>query len=69
MIKNEEINNPNSCLSKAKPDELIFVLLARDKAAPFAIRQWVNARIALNKNKHNDYQIVEALRVASEMEK
>lgn len=37
MTKTEELNDPNSCFNKARPDELMFVILARDVAAPKAI--------------------------------
>lgn len=48
MIKVKEKNDPESCFNKAKDDEMIFVLLARDPAAPAAIRAWVRARQFLN---------------------
>ena len=60
MIKSDELYNPNSCLNKANDDELIFVLLGRDKAAPIAILAWIEERIRLGKNKRDDLQIVEA---------
>ena len=69
MIKREELSNPNSCMSKAKDDEMTFVLLARDIAAPATIRTWVDLRIGLGKNKASDPQIVEALACAEKMEK
>lgn len=34
MRKTEELLAPFSCLNKANDNELIFVLLARDEAAP-----------------------------------
>jgi len=42
-------NNPglHDCYAKAEPDEPIFVLLARDPAAPHAIEQWANDRAAM----------------------
>lgn len=69
MIKCVEVSNPLSCLSRAKEDEMIFVLLARDAAAPFAIRQWAQERVRLGKNKADDGQILEALRCADQMER
>ena len=68
MLKRDELTNPNSCLSKAKDDELVFVLLARDVAAPDTIRQWVANRLSKSKNKITDAQIVEALLCADKME-
>lgn len=67
MIKSEELTNPNSCLNKAKCDEMCFVLLGRDSAAPAAVRKWVSERIRLGKNASSDPQIVEALKCADEM--
>jgi hypothetical protein len=68
MIKRQELIDPGSCLNKARDDERIFVLLARDAAAPVAIRAWVKERIALGKNKPDDPQIVEAELCARLME-
>lgn len=34
VIKSEELSNPASCMNRALPDEMTFVLLARDAAAP-----------------------------------
>jgi len=48
---------------------MLFVLLGRDKAAPFAIRAWVAERIRLGKNKPDDPQIAEALQCAGIMER
>jgi hypothetical protein len=69
MIKSEELTNPNSCMSKAKDDEMTFVLLGRDAAAPDVIRFWCRRRIALGKNKTTDAQILEALACAEIMER
>lgn len=68
MIKEQEIETPNSCLNKARNDERIFVLLERDHAAPTAIRAWVRKRIELGKNRPDDEQIQEALHCAAAME-
>lgn len=69
MLKMEELKNPQSCMSRAKPEEMTFVLLARDPAAPDAIRHWVHERIRLGKNQPTDPQIQEALGCAKTMEK
>jgi len=45
MVKRDELTNPASCMSRAKEDEMVFVLLGRDAAAPVAIRAWVEERI------------------------
>ena len=68
MIKSKELTDPSSCLSKAKDDELLFVLLARDKAAPVAIRAWIAERLRLGKNQVDDAQILEAEQCARLME-
>lgn len=60
MQKREEILDPNSCLNRALPEEIIFVLLERDDAAPIAIQAWIDARIRLGKNAPDDKQISEA---------
>ena len=68
MRKVDELSNPNSCLNKAKDDEMLFVLIGRDVAAPQAIRAWVEARIKLGKNQRDDAKIIEALQCAQKME-
>lgn len=68
MIKREELSNPKSCMSRAKDDEMTFVLLGRDVAAPAAIRSWAAERVRLGKNWIGDPQIVEALACAERME-
>ena len=60
MRKRDELTDPTSCVSRARDDEWLFVLLGRDRAAPVAVRAWINERIRLGKNKHDDPQIVEA---------
>lgn len=68
MLKKHEIEHPASCLNKARPHEMIFVLLARDAAAPEAIRAWVAERLKRGLNKPEDSQISEALKCASRMD-
>ena len=68
MLKRKELTDPRSCMSRADDDEMTFVLLGRDLAAPDTIRFWVERRIALGKNKADDPQIVEALECAAWME-
>lgn len=68
MIKTEELTDPKSCLSKAGDHEMLFVLLARDPAAPVAIRAWVKERIRLGKNVWDDPQIADAWECARKME-
>jgi hypothetical protein len=63
-------NNPGEfdCYANAKDDEPMFVLLARDKAAPNTIRYWCHERVILGKNKADDPQIIEAQACAMQME-
>lgn len=68
MIKYDELTDPKSCMSRARNDEMTFVLLGRDRAAPAAIRAWVAERIRIGKNKFKDAQITEALKCAQEIE-
>jgi hypothetical protein len=55
-------------MSRARDDEMTFVLLGRDIAAPVAVRAWINERIRLGKNQPSDPQIKEALQWIREVE-
>lgn len=68
MRKKHETFDSNSCLNRAKDDEILFVLLGRDKTAPATIRFWCGQRILSGKNKQDDPQIVDALKCARLME-
>ena len=68
MRKHAELSQPNTCMSTAHPQEMTFVLLGRDAAAPATIRAWVAERLRLGKNAADDAQIVEALECAKTME-
>ena len=68
MLKHDEIEDKSSCFNKAADRERLFVLLARDPAAPVAIRAWIAERIRLGKNKPEDSQVREAEECASRME-
>lgn len=68
MLKHKEAADPRSCWNKARPDELVFVLLERDVDAPDTIRDWVRRRIKRGKNKPDDAQMTEALECARLME-
>jgi hypothetical protein len=68
MLKRDEIEDTTSCLNKAHDGERLFVLLARDPAAPVAIRAWIAERIRLGKNAPGDEQIREAYECAALME-
>lgn len=68
MRKKDELTKEHTCMQPAHPNEMTFVLLSRDAAAPFAIRAWVAERLRLGKNAEQDPQIVEALECAVTME-
>lgn len=68
MRKQDELTNPDSCLNRARSNEMLFVLIGRDRAAPAAIRAWAAERIKIGKNAPNDLQIMEALLCAQAME-
>lgn len=68
MRKRDELSKAHTCMGHAHPEEMTFVLLGRDAAAPVAIRAWVAERLRLGKNTENDEQIVEALAYAQIME-
>lgn len=61
VIKRLELSEPNSCINRARDDEMTFVLLGRDPAAAATIRFWAAERVRLGKNHPNDGQIVDAL--------
>jgi hypothetical protein len=64
MRRHEEIMDPDSCFNKALPDELMFVLLERDEAAPYAVEEWARKRIELGLNSPDDLKILSALQWA-----
>jgi hypothetical protein len=67
MKKLKEASDPKSCWNRAEDEELVFVLLARDPAAPQAILAWINERIRLGKNTQGDAQVIEATKCALNM--
>lgn len=68
MLKRDELTNPASCMSRARDDEMTFVLLGRDLAAAATIRFWMQRRIRLGKNQATDPQIQEAAACADKIE-
>jgi hypothetical protein len=68
MRKKDELSKSPTCMSTAHPEEMVFVLIGRDAAAPVAIRAWVAERLRLGKNEETDAQITEALDIATTME-
>jgi hypothetical protein len=68
MRKKDELSLENTCMGHAHPEEMVFVLLGRDSAAPVAIRAWVAERLRLGKNVETDAQVTDALSIAETME-
>lgn len=58
---------PFNCYANAEDDEPIFVLLGRDKVAPYIVRHWVRRRLDEGLNQPEDKQIRLANSCASEM--
>jgi len=69
MRKIIELQSSDSCINRALNDEMTFVLLGRDEAAPAAIRAWIAKRIELGKNRPSDPQIRSAKFAATVMER
>ena len=69
MLKQDEIQNLNSCLNKAKSHEMVFVLRAHDPVASDVIRYWIKLRCESGKNTSLDNEIREAWDCAAIMEK
>lgn len=67
MKKLLELSEPTSCLNKAGDDEIIFVLLSRDPAAPHAIAAWINERHRLGLDESGSPKLVEAQACAAAM--
>ena len=42
MYKHEELSTPNSCLNAARPNELVFVIRAKDPLAAQTVRLWAD---------------------------
>jgi hypothetical protein len=68
MRKIDELSYRKSCLNRAEANEMLFVLLGRDAAAPVAIRAWIAERIRIGKNIIDDAQTSEAEDCARIME-
>lgn len=64
MLKKDELANPRSCLSRAAPEEPIFVLRGKDALAAQTVRLW--AAMALG--RHEPDKIVDALQLADMMD-
>ena len=68
MRKRDELREgARTCMNSARDDEMVFVLLGRDAAAPAAILAWIDKRIELGLNVETDPKIVEARACAETM--
>lgn len=65
MIKSEELSNPKSCINQSRPDEMVFVLTARDKLGPIGVRAWADAYEAAGGRPE---KVAEARACAAKME-
>lgn len=67
MLKTQELQQ--GCMARALDDEMTFVLLGRDLAAPATIRYWCLQRMAMGQNQEHSHQIIEAHLCANTMER
>lgn len=67
-MRKKDLSKEHTCMHHAHAEEMVFVLLSRDIAAPVAVRAWVAERLRLGKNVETDAQIVDALECARVME-
>lgn len=66
MRKIDEIEQPGSCLNKARPEEPLFVLRAKDPLAANIVRAW--AATAESSGTHEAEKIAEARKLADTMD-
>lgn len=66
MRKIDEIEQPASCLNKARAEEPLFVLRAKDPLAPAVVRTWANNAEATG--AHEPEKIAEARALADAMD-
>lgn len=65
MLKCEELKDATSCFSKARADEPVFVLRAKDPLAAQTVRLWASMAIG----EHEKEKIASALELADQMAK
>jgi len=41
MLKQEEVENDDSCLNQAEDNEFIFVLRGKDISSPLVVLEWI----------------------------
>jgi len=63
--KQDELRNPASCLNRARPDEILFVLRSNDPIAPQVVRLWA----AMAEGLHEPDKVLEALHCADHMQR
>lgn len=68
MRKLDELILPDSCFNKAADDDLLFVLIQKDPAAPATIRFWIEERIRLGLNAQGDAKLASAESLAHRIE-
>ncbi len=72
MRKSQELEDPKSCLNRARPDEPLMVLRAHDESAARLTRQWATGRLAAiragRKPPEDIAAVHEALQLADEMD-
>ena len=68
MLKREELFNPQSCLNKAEPEELIFVVRAKDPLAAQTVRHWAAMAVGVHEKEKIDEAISWAKRAEEFLE-
>lgn len=66
MRKIDEIEQPTSCLNRARAEEPLFVLRAKDRLAAGTVRAWANASEI--SGEHEPGKIREARAIADAMD-
>ena len=64
MLKHYELSSPKSCLNKARTDEPVFVLRAKDPVAAMTIRHWAT----MSEDLQGKAKLQDALALADAME-
>jgi hypothetical protein len=64
MLKKLELSSPTSCLNRAAPDEVVFVLRAKDPVAPQTLRHWAT----MAEGVHEADKVAEARACADAMD-
>lgn len=73
MKKRDELKQPTSCLNHSRSDEPLFVLCARDPAAPPMVREWARRYVRAKGGKRwltakQRAKVEEAFKIADEMD-